>query len=639
MASRSCGRRRPARAVHFEPLEGRTLFCDWGWLDAAAVAPLDTSRVAMTPVVPAAYAHGGALHVEARTVTLSSASLVGSAVLTGASGPSPGTTTLRVETGGSSTFTDSAGRTWSADSGFTGGTASTGSYAVANTADDKLYFTRRWGNFSYARAVTNGVYTLRLHFADPLYTSAGSRLFDVYAEGSQVLNDFDIAANSGGKAALVKAFTVNVSDGRLDLSFRSVRENAILSGFELVPAGPTPDPVMTVPAAPADPTVDPGIAHVAMGWTDRSGNESGFKLERKEGSYGTWKQIATVAANVTRYVDDDNLKANVSYFYRVRAYNAAGTSAPSAESEAARVEINSITWKTGAPSPITRAEAARGVVNNKLYVFGGYYNAKIQATPRCDVYDPATNTWKRLPDMPVAMTHQGMVVDGSTIWLIGGYVGDHPGPGSTMVWKFNAAKNTWSRGPDLPEPRGAGAAAMLGRTVYFFGGMNKARTVDMGTTWSLDLDDQSAGWKKLADMPNPRNHLTGIAFGGKVYAIGGHYQQEAAAVTQDEVDMFDPETGKWTRVADTPVTPRSQTPAATFVWKDKIFVVGGADDTEHSTTVISAYVPAEDRWENIGHLPAPRRATDAAFIGGRIIVTTGNDPYPSATTWISSLLE
>jgi N-acetylneuraminic acid mutarotase len=346
-----------------------------------------------------------------------------------------------------------------------------------------------------------------------------------------------------------------------------------------------------------------------------------------------------VPTNVNRYTDETNLKAGQSYFYRVRAYNSVGTSGASASSAAASVAISTITWTSGAASPITRAEAARGVVDGKMYVFGGYYNAKIQATPRCDVYDPGTNTWKRIADMPVAMTHQGMVTDGTTIWLIGGYVGDHPGPSSTMVWKYNTAKNTWTRGPDLPSPRGAGAAAMAGRKIYFFGGMNLSRTVDMGTHWVLDLDNQSAGWQRLADMPNPRNHLTGIAYGGKVYAIGGHWQQEAAAVTQDEVDRYDPATDEWTRVADTPVTPRSQTPAATFVWKNQILVVGGADATEHSTTRISAYDPVLDRWEDVGHLPAARRATDAALIDGRIVVTTGNDPYPSATTWVSSLLE
>ena len=631
---------RPPVPARFESLEGRTLFCDWGWFEAASfIAPAAPPTAAVEYL--AAYAHGGALHLDATTAptrpvtTTAPTRLAASVTSVSPVTPAPGSSTLRIETGGSSSFTDSAGRVWSPDGGFSGGTASTGPYAVANTADDKLYSTRRWGNFSYARSVSSGLYTLKLHFADPLYTAPGFRLFDAFAEGSQILNDFDIAANGGGKAALVKTFSVHVADGRLDLSFRSVRENAIVSAVELVPATTVPQ---TAPATPSDARVDPGISHVALSWTDRSDNEAGFKVERKDGASGSWRQIATVAANDTSYADDDNLKAGVDYCYRVRAYNAVGTSGASAQSAPARVEISTLTWKSGAASPITRAEPARGVVNGKMYVFGGYYNAKIQATPRSDVYDPVNNTWKRLPDMPVAITHQGMVTDGSVIWLIGGYVGDHPGPSTTQVWKFDTAKTAWSRGPSLPEPRGAGAAAMVGRKIYFFGGMNQARTVDMGTHWVLDLDNQSAGWKRMADMPNPRNHLSGIAHGGKVYAIGGHWQQEHEAVTQREVDMYDPATNKWTRVADTPGTPRSQTPAATFLWKDRIVLVGGADATEHSTTVISAYIASENRWENIGHLPAARRATAASLINGRIVVTTGNDPYPSATTWVSSLL-
>ena len=49
-------------------------------------------------------------------------------------------------------------------------------------------------------------------------------------------------------------------------------------------------------------------------------------------------------------------------------------------------------------------------------------------------------------------------------------------------------------------------------------------------------------------MPDPRNHLGGIALGGKAYAIGGQRGQEAASVNTDLVDAYDPATDKWTRV-------------------------------------------------------------------------------------------
>jgi N-acetylneuraminic acid mutarotase len=609
--------------------------CDWGWADAVSYGETASATAAAAPAVAAAefvgpvdvnsYVHGGALHVDAARVG-AAASIAPAAA---------GTTTLRIDAGGNMAYTDTAGRTWSADNGFVGGSVSLGSFPVANTSDDKLYYTRRWGNFAYHKSVTNGSYQLRLYFMDPFYAAPGYRKFDVYAEGVQILNDFDIAANGGFQAALIKSFPVSVSDGRLDLSFGAVVENPLLAAIELLPAGTTP-PAVSAPAAPQNLSASAGPASVSLRWTDASSNEAGFRIERKDGPSASYRQIATVGAGVTGYTDTTSLIAATTYSYRVRAYNSAGSSKYSNESSA-YVAFGTITWKNGAASPVTRAEAARAVVNNRMYVFGGYYNSAIQATPRCDVYDPASNTWTRIADQPVAMTHQGMVVDGTTVWLVGGYVGDHPGPGSTMVWKYDTLRNTWSRGPDLPEARGAGAAAIVGRKVYFFGGMEKTRKVDMGTQWVLDLASQSSGWKRLADMPNPRNHLTGVAYGGKVYAIGGHYQQEAAAVTQKEVDCYDPATNQWTRVADTP-TLRSQTPGATFVYGNRIVMVGGADRAEHSTTLITAYDPARNRWQDIGNLPAARRATCAGVINGRLVVTTGNDPYPSATTWISNLL-
>ena len=615
----------------FESLERRQLMCDWGWEQAVAQHAPAAATIDASFEGPIAnyseFVHGGALHVDAAGATAAPA-----AALTPSAA---GTTTLRIETGGTSAYMDTTGRVWAADSGFTGGSVSLGSFPVANSADDKLYYTRRWGNFVYSRAVTNGSYVLKLHFMDPFYSEPGFRKFDVFAENVQILNDFDIAAAGGYRAAVIKSFNVSVADGTLNLSFRSVVENSLLAAIELLPATTTP-PASSAPSVPLGLTATAAPASVALRWKDGSTNEAGFRIERKDGPSGSWRQIATVGANATGYTDSSTLASATTYAYRVRAYNSVGNSKYSNESSA-YVSFGTITWKSGATSPITRAEAARAVVNNRMYVFGGYYNANIQATRRCDVYDPATNTWKRIADMPVAITHQGMVVDGTTVWLVGGYVGDHPGPGTTQVWKYDTLKNTWSRGPSLPDERGAGAAAIVDRKIYFYGGMEQTRTVDMGTHWVLDLANQSAGWRRLADMPNPRNHLTGIAYGGKVYAIGGHYQQEDAAVTQREVDCYDPATGNWTRVADTP-TLRSQTPGATFVYGDRIVLVGGADRTQHSTTVITAYDPARNRWQDIGNLPAARRATCAGVINGRLVVTTGNDPYPSATTWISNVL-
>jgi len=65
-------------------------------------------------------------------------------------------------------------------------------------------------------------------------------------------------------------------------------------------------------------------------WADTATSESGFKIERKVGTEGSYSAVATTAANVPSYIDP-NLSASTTYCYRVRAYNAAGNSAPSNE--------------------------------------------------------------------------------------------------------------------------------------------------------------------------------------------------------------------------------------------------------------------------------------------------------------------
>ena len=49
--------------------------------------------------------------------------------------PGPGSTTLRVDAAGASSYTDSAGKVWSADAGFVGGYANTGTFAVDTAAE------------------------------------------------------------------------------------------------------------------------------------------------------------------------------------------------------------------------------------------------------------------------------------------------------------------------------------------------------------------------------------------------------------------------------------------------------------------------------------------------------------------------
>jgi hypothetical protein len=90
-----------------------------------------------------------------------------------------------------------------------------------------------------------------------------------------------------------------------------------------------------VPNAPSNLEAEAlSSSQIKLTWRDNSTNETGFKIERKVGTSGTWSQIKTVGANEEEYTDSSELSPNTTYYYRVRAYNSVGNSSYSNEDDA-----------------------------------------------------------------------------------------------------------------------------------------------------------------------------------------------------------------------------------------------------------------------------------------------------------------
>ncbi len=80
------------------------------------------------------------------------------------------------------------------------------------------------------------------------------------------------------------------------------------------------------PAAPAGLVATAQLrTKIRLTWTDNSGNESGFRIERST-NQTTWTQIATPGANTTSYTAGGQ-KAGLTYYFRVRSWNSSGDSA------------------------------------------------------------------------------------------------------------------------------------------------------------------------------------------------------------------------------------------------------------------------------------------------------------------------
>jgi len=146
---------------------------------------------------------------------------------------------IRIRAGTTAKHTDENGVVWLADTGFDGGdTVDRTGIKVANTKTPSIYTAERYSMSGFSYAVPNGKYTVKLHFAETYegISGKGERVFSFKVEGKE-FKDFDVTAKSGAVlTAYVETVEVEVTDGKLDITFTSQVENPEINAIEIIPA-------------------------------------------------------------------------------------------------------------------------------------------------------------------------------------------------------------------------------------------------------------------------------------------------------------------------------------------------------------------------------------------------------------------
>ncbi len=100
--------------------------------------------------------------------------------------------------------------------------------------------------------------------------------------------------------------------------------NGATGSFNVRAAGGTT--AVTIPTSPSSPTVTRSGTSSSVRWTDRSSNETLFRIERQQRVGSNWTNTVTftVGANVTSFT---NAVGAGRWRWRIRAENSAGASA------------------------------------------------------------------------------------------------------------------------------------------------------------------------------------------------------------------------------------------------------------------------------------------------------------------------
>jgi N-acetylneuraminic acid mutarotase len=270
-------------------------------------------------------------------------------------------------------------------------------------------------------------------------------------------------------------------------------------------------------------------------------------------------------------------------------------------------------WIRGAPHPLARGEVAAAVAEGRIYIIGGFTAGGANSSS-VQAFNPGTNTWSQEADLPLPVDHTMAAGYRGRVYVAGGY-----GPGrARLTTLFAFTGDGWTRLTPMPEQRAAGGAAIVNGKLYVVGGTTSS-TLGAPTTLAktmLVYDIARNRWTSRPG-PTPREHLGVTALGGKIYAVAG--RTAGFDTNMARVEVFNPRTGRWTRLPKVPGRRGGTGAASTGRW---IVSVGGEATSETIRTVYRFDVRRR-RWTRLPNLPTPRHGLGVAAAGGKVYVIGG----------------
>ena len=185
------------------------------------------------------------------------------------------------------------------------------------------------------------------------------------------------------------------------------------------------------------------------------------------------------------------------------------------------------TWVKKPDMPTLRTPFATAVVDGKIYLIGGTrievkdgVFAEKAITGLVEVYDPLTSRWEKRADMPTARSVSNAVVVDSKIYVIGGQVrfgGDLAGRFVTRIEEYNPKTDQWHQLPDMPMFKFWFSTVAVDNEIYTIGGFNN----EIKRTDAVDVYNPTVEkWRQIEPLTISKTTTAAVA-NGTIYTLGG----------------------------------------------------------------------------------------------------------------------
>lgn len=280
-------------------------------------------------------------------------------------------------------------------------------------------------------------------------------------------------------------------------------------------------------------------------------------------------------------------------------------------------------WLQGPSLAELRDEPRAVTIGDSVYLVGGITAIEeirkdtylLEATDELTRFDPDSGDYEKLAPLPLPLNHVGLTTYRGDIYVAGGYSRRNDIDTSRAFFRYDPGTDRWSRLPDMPAPRAAGAVGVLGQRLIWAGGA--INSTARSEVYAYDF--RSRRWSQLPSMHARREHVGEATLDGKLYVLGGRAPQSLAV---DTAERLDPRTNRWETLPPMPV-PTGGLAAVSL--GDAVLALSGGDDAAETVTgAVQEFNPVQDEWKLLPALRTARHGHGAAVVDDEVWVFGGS---------------
>ena len=293
-------------------------------------------------------------------------------------------------------------------------------------------------------------------------------------------------------------------------------------------------------------------------------------------------------------------------------------------------------WHVISELPTLRSGFSTAVVDGKIYLIGGtpFRNRRgPYGLSTVEVYDPQTNSWEQVADMPTPRTSTETAVVNGTLYVCGGYNGIDNRLVNLkfldIVEAYDPQTDTWTRKQGMSGARIDFGMGVVAGKIYSMGGYIHLLDKEPEAPWRIDLvetyNPATDTWMKRAKMQRRRDGFGVGVVNNHIYTIGGRGwpQVGPGGPFLKVIEAYNPKINRWEWKNE---MPDLRLAFSTVVLDDVIYLIGGfiwQNRVPQYMATVDTYNPATEEWSDIPPMPIPFMPFGAAVVDGNIYVFGG----------------